>query len=162
MTSTVDEAGPLDNVTLEGGVFVIDGAVDPVTESEDVRAGRERFEAVVTRLVSEDRLHGFVRWFYGWAGRRLEVEALEIGEDDKEFREACNLLYRDIKDGVLGPWIDTAPLETLERVLVYGWGFGLPFYQAAMEIKARKPVEANDDTPEPAVAVETVEVEENE
>jgi len=145
MNSSADEPakdpqsapGPLDGVTVSGDGSLVFSGDGPGETSQDEQS-RDRFQAVVEKLVTDDRFSGFVRWFYSWIGNRLKVNSLEISPDDKDFRQATDLLYGDLKDGFLGPFVDHASSETLERVLVYGAGFGLPLVGAYREVQARK------------------------
>lgn len=140
------EVGPLDDVEIVGGAFVVR---DENYEAQEQDAKRERFREVVQRVATPDRFHRFIRGLYRWMGRRLETEALKIGDDNEDFREATDLLYSDLKDSVLGPVIDDLSSEALERVLVYGAGFGMPVVGAYREISERKRSEADADKPEP-------------
>lgn len=149
------DAGPLAGVSVVNGSFVRDGdAVVLDGEGESDAEAQERFKRVVSRLVTSDRFRGFVGWVYNRTGRWLKVQALQVGEGDEDFREACDLLYTDLKDGVLGPYIDAASGPALERILVYGVGFGGPLYKAYGEIRARERAPEPDRKPEPIEPVE--------
>ncbi len=140
------EAGPLDDVEIVGGAFVVR---DENYEAQEHDAKRARFREVVERVATPDRFHRFVRGLYRWMGRRLQAEALKIGDDNEDFREATDLLYSDLKDSFLGPIIDDLSSEALERVLVYGAGFGAPVVGAYREVSERKRAEESEDKSEP-------------
>ena len=126
--------GTLADIEFRDGKFVSAG--DEI-ETEEA-AKRDRFRESLERIASPERFHDVVRLIYCWTGRAIKVRSLEIGEHNEDFREACDLLYVDLKDSFLGPIIDDMDTETLHRWLVYGAGFGMPIVQASKEVSDRK------------------------
>jgi len=136
MTSEIGErGGPLDEIIFDGAGFVISGDNDEVLPQSP---SAEKFRETIVRLVPAEKLHHFLLRSYGWAGTRYQLESLRVDPEDEMFREACNELYADLKASALGPWVDKANPELLEKIVLYGFGFGSPIYGAYGELQERK------------------------
>ncbi len=147
-----DEQSALASLRLVDGEFRrVDDAAEQ--EAEDERT-RERVREAVARVATPERLHKLMLMVYRRAGRTLKVQSLEIDPADPDFREACDLLHDDLKDSVLGPLLDRLSSDAIERIIVYGVGFGGPVVGAYREIEARKREAKPDATGAEPVSVD--------
>jgi len=141
------EAGPLDGVTMEGGAYVFGNEEAETSKDSETK---KRFRATIIRIVPAGAVHGFMRGVYRSIGNKYELSSLTISEDDKNFKEACDYLYRDLESSVFGPIINHFSDEALDKFVVYLFGFGAPIWLAMDEAKERKKLAEETPDPEPA------------
>lgn len=101
-------------------------------------AQRERTRAAIERLYSDDRFHRNVCGLLGWVGRKKDLSSLQVGADDEDFRSACDVVYRRIMDGPIGPVLDRLSDQAIEDLIICMAGFGPVVWGAVAEARQKK------------------------
>ena len=140
------EDNPLAGVTVEGGSYVFEAVNDNQGEGAVDEEQRERVRQAVGRLYSDARFHSNICGLLGWVGRKQSLGALQVDRSDADFKAACDVVYRRLMDGPVGPLFDRLSDQAIEDVVVCLAGFGPVVWGTMAEIKTRKKrPQASDD-----------------
>lgn len=143
ISSTGDN--PLAGVTIANGCFEFGDIANDNEEFLD-DANRERVQQAIERLYSDARFHSNVVGLLSWVGKKKELHSLQINPDDEGFKSACDVVYRRLMDGPVGPLLDRLGDAALEDILVCMAGFGPVAFAAITEMRERSQMAAaNDD-----------------
>lgn len=146
-----DIANPLASVSVENGKYVFDSpASGTAANDNENQETRDRTKAAIERLYSDARFHGTICGLFGWVGRKKGLVSLQIDTSDVDFRNACDVVYRRLMDGPMGPLLDRMSDETIEDVIVCMAGFGPVAYACVAEVRAKnkKSLRKRNVTPE--------------
>lgn len=138
-----DLANPLASVRVEAGKYVFDAMPgQPDNDNGQVFDGeqRDKTKAAIERLYSDDRFHGTICGLFGWVGRKKGLKSLQIDKTDEDFKSACDVLYRRLMDGPIGPLLDRMSDKAIEDTIICMAGFGPVAVAVVSEVRSNRKV----------------------
>ncbi len=143
-THSHGDNNPLAGVSVIDGRYDFGAGVNDNSEIED-SGTRDRVEEAVRRLYSDEKFHSHIVGLLSWVGEKKQLNSLQVSPDDDSFRAACDVIYRRLMDGPMGPLLDRLGDQALLDIIVVTGGFGPLFVGTAAEIRARKKMAQNDN-----------------
>ena len=143
-SSTGDE-GPLAGVKVVNGHYEFEGGANDNEETGISGETRDRVQASIMRLYTDERFHSNVVGLLSWVGKKKGLSSLQVDPDDEGFRDACDVVYRRLMDGPLGPVLDRIGDAALEDIIICMAGFSPVAFGVASELRQRKKMAANEN-----------------